>query len=56
MADNPFLDFIKAYRNNPTAFVKNILKVEPDEWQAEFLQAIAKGERRISVRSGHGTG
>ena len=56
MADNPFLDFVKAYRNNPTAFVKNILKVEPDEWQAEFLQAIAKGERRISVRSGHGTG
>jgi len=25
-------------------------------YQAEFLEALAKGERRISIRSGHGTG
>lgn len=28
----------------------------PDEKQAEVLNAIARGERRISVRSGHGVG
>ena len=30
--------------------------MEPDRWQAEFLDAIAAGNRRISVRSGHGVG
>lgn len=30
--------------------------VKPDPWQIEFLNAIATGERRISIRSGHGVG
>lgn len=30
--------------------------MKPDPWQIEFLDAIASGERRISVRSGHGVG
>jgi hypothetical protein len=34
----------------------DVLGVRPDPWQAEFLDHIAKGERKISVRSGHGTG
>ena len=37
-------------------FVKDVLQVHPDPWQAEFLSHIAGGERKISVRSGHGTG
>jgi phage terminase large subunit len=53
---NPFVGFIKTYRDDPVAFVKDVLGIEPDVWQAEFLDAIAKGHRRISVRSGHGVG
>jgi len=53
---NPFINFLRSYRNNPVNFVKIVLNVTPDPWQSEFLNAVAKGERRISVRSGHGTG
>jgi hypothetical protein len=51
-----FIRFITLYRDNPVAFVREVLGVEPDPWQAELLQAITAGERRISVRSGHGVG
>ncbi len=53
---NPFDQFLRDYRDDPVAFVKEVLGVEPDGWQAEFLSAIASGERRISIRSGHGVG
>ncbi len=53
---NPFDQFLRDYRDDPVAFVKEVLGVEPDGWQAEFLAAIASGERRISIRSGHGVG
>ena len=53
---NPFVDFLKRYRTNPVAFVREVLGVEPDQWQIEFLEAVASGHRRISVRSGHGVG
>ena len=54
--DNPFNDFLKRYRNAPVLFVRECLKQEPDPWQAEMLEAVNSGERRISVRSGHGVG
>lgn len=54
--NNPFLDFVRRYRNDPVLFVQEVLGVEPDEWQKEFLTAIAAGKRQISVRSGHGVG
>ena len=54
--NNPFIEFIKLYRNDPVKFVKEVLGVEPDEWQQDFLQAVASGERKISIRSGHGVG
>ena len=53
---NPLEDFVREYYANPTGFVKEILGVDPLPYQAEFLDAIASGERKISVRSGHGTG
>ncbi len=56
MNKNPYIDFIAKYRSNPVLFVKDVLQVQPDPWQAEFLEHIANGERKISVRSGHGTG
>ncbi len=53
---NPFLDFIRRYRDDPVLFVEEVLGVNPDDWQREFLTAIAAGNRKISVRSGHGVG
>jgi len=54
--NNPFIQFITLYRNDPNLFVKEVLGVEPDEWQKDFLNAVASGERKISIRSGHGVG
>ena len=54
--NNPFIDFILLYRTDPVLFVKEVLGVEPDEWQKDFLNAVASGERKISIRSGHGVG
>ncbi len=54
--DNPFVEFVKLYKNNPVLFVREVLNTEPDTWQIEFLNHIAAGNRRISVRSGHGVG
>ena len=48
--------FVLAYRDKPVLFVTEVLKAEPLPWQREFLEAIASGERRISVRAGHGVG
>lgn len=55
-SENPFVDFIKRYRNDPVAFVQNVFNANPDQWQTEFLEAIRDNNRRISVRSGHGVG
>jgi len=56
VANNPFVEFVKLYKNNPVLFVKEVLNTDPDPWQIEFLNHIAAGNRRISVRSGHGVG
>ena len=56
MAENPYVAFVKRYRNDPVAFVEQVLNQSPDPWQKEFLNAVANGERKISIRSGHGTG
>lgn len=48
--------FVDVYRNRPVEFVEDVLKATPLPWQREFLTAIARGERRISVRAGHGVG
>ena len=53
---NFFLEFLKKYRDDPVGFVRDILRTKPDPWQIEFLKAISAGNRRISVRSGHGVG
>lgn len=48
--------FVWRYANDPVAFVQNVLGQAPDEWQAQLMEAVAAGERRITVRSGHGVG
>ena len=51
-----FRDALAKYRPNARLFVREVIGVEPDVWQGEFLDAISSGERKISVRSGHGVG
>ena len=42
---------------SPSKFVREALRVEPQEWQDnEVLLPIERGERFIAVRSGHGVG
>jgi phage terminase large subunit len=48
--------FVEAYRDDPVAFVEEVLKAKPLPWQRELMTAVAAGERRISVRAGHGVG
>lgn len=53
---NPLEEFVLRYKDDPVLFVKEVLGATPYDYQAEFLDALASGERKMSVRSGHGTG
>ena len=53
---NTFIEFIELYGDDPVGFVTNVLGAKPQPWQEEFLKKIARSERRISVRAGHGVG
>jgi phage terminase large subunit len=53
---NAFVDWVRMYRDNPVLFAKEVLGVDLDVWQADVMMAVARGERRISIRSGHGVG
>ena len=44
-----------ALRDDPVLFVRTCLQAEPQKWQREALQNIAKNNR-LSVRSGHAVG
>ena len=54
--NNDFVAFIERYERDPVGFVENVLEAKPLPWQKDFLNALARGERRISVRAGHGVG
>jgi hypothetical protein len=56
MAKNVFEEWVERYHDDPVLFVQEVLGADPDEWQIKFLTAIARGDRKISVRSGHGVG
>ena len=58
---NNFAKAIDYYIDRPVEFVKDIIKAEPDEYQAKVLNDLAYNEKqkratKISVRSGHGVG
>lgn len=53
---NPFVEFRARYYYTPDVFVRQVLGGEPDAKQTELLLAVARGERRVAVRSGHGVG
>ena len=48
--------FFDKYGDDPVSFVREVLGIEPDPWQEQVLRWVGEGERRISVRSGHGVG
>src|SRR5215469_1448063 len=54
--ENPFVFLVSRYGRRPAAFVREVLGAEPFEWQASALDALARGHRRLSIRSGHGVG
>jgi hypothetical protein len=56
VADNPFVAFGERYGYDWVGLVRSVLGMEPDDHQQEILNAIQNGERRISIRSGHGVG
>lgn len=47
---------VKSYVDDPVGFVRIVLGASPDPWQTGVLEAVARGERRISIRAGHGVG
>lgn len=49
------LERLKRWRESPLLFVTECLKAKPSSQQAEALVAMTKG-KRLSIRSGHGTG
>ena len=55
-SENFFEEFVEAYADDPVRFVREMLGAEPFDYQQEFLKALAKGTRKMSVKSGHGTG
>lgn len=53
---NPYVDFLTRYADDPCGFAESVWQVELDVWQASVMRDVAAGERRISIRSGHGVG
>lgn len=51
-----FTQFVETYRDDPAGFAENVLGAKPLDWQRELMNAVGRGERRISVRAGHGVG
>ena len=47
---------IDEWAKDPTLFVTSILGATPDKWQTDVLSAVARSDRGISIRSGHGVG
>ena len=47
---------LREMREQPTYFVEAMLRAKPDPWQSEVMEAVARGDRGVSIRSGHGVG
>lgn len=54
---NAFADFIARYANDAELFVREVFGFNDlYPWQVEVLRAFSRGDRRISIKSGHGVG
>lgn len=56
MSTNPFIEFRELYAGDCAKMAREVLGFEPDADQCAIMAAYDRGERRISIRSGHGTG
>jgi len=54
--DAPFAFLADRFANAPNGFWREILGMEPDDWQLAANRALAHGHKRLSIRSGHGVG
>jgi len=45
----------KTYYNDPAGYVRDVLQVDPDDWQQDVLESIVDHDR-VAVASGHGIG
>ena len=48
-------ELLRSVADDPVRFFRAILGIDPDPWQCEALEALARGEN-VSIRSGHGVG
>lgn len=55
-APSPQAAFVLRYKNNILGFVQEVLGATPTPDQVDFLLAVQRGDRRISIRAGHGVG
>ena len=53
---NPWALCIEHYGRALNSFWREILDIEPDNWQEDANRAISHGHTRIAIRSGHGVG
>jgi len=58
---NPFVEFVNRFgppagEEGPVNFCREVLGVDPDDWQLVVLRAYGRGERKISIASCHGPG
>lgn len=54
--NNPFLEFLALYRDDPVRFVREVIGKEPWPDQVELLEAYQRRVRRIAKRTGHRVG
>jgi len=54
--EQTYTAFVAAYAHNRLGFVRNVLKIEPEDWQLEALAHLDMGGLRLAVKSGHGVG
>lgn len=60
--EHDLVGLFRSYRLDPVRFCEDILRVEPLEWQCEFMRAVAASragsldKRRFAIRSGTGVG
>ena len=46
---------LKALHDDPVLFVRSVVGAEPQKWQIEALNAVAKNNK-VAIKSGHGVG
>jgi hypothetical protein len=54
---NSFLEFVARYKDDAELFVREVFGFDDlYQWQIDALRAFSRGDRRITIKSGHGVG